>query len=431
MSVLDRIHDYLRFGSVLGLSRMEELLRRLGDPHKGMRVIHVAGTNGKGSICRYVYDMLREADYRVGLYTSPYLEVFHERIERNAQYITDEELERYGSQVLDEADKMAEEGLEPPTEFEVVTAIAFLYFKKTGCDFVILEVGLGGTGDSTNVVEAPLCSVIASISMDHMDRLGNTIPEIAAEKAGIIKNGCPVISAAENPEAKAVLRKTATDRKAPFFDATLIETSVSSLSVDGCYFDAEILGKNYIGIQISMAGEHQVKNAVAALYVITLLNQQGKVYVTDEQIRRGIQKARQIGRFEVLGQDPYVVIDGAHNEDGARSLEETVKSRFDGMKILMLTGMLADKDVSGILDHFCRITDRFIVTQPDNPRAMTAEELSARIRERGCETETFECPEEAVERALSQKDRYDVILAAGSLYLIGKIRRQIIDKVRI
>ncbi len=189
MDAISKIHEFLRFGTVLGLERMNALLSKLDNPQEDLKVIHVAGTNGKGSVCRYIYEALREAGYRTGLYTSPYLEVFNERIEMDGAYISDEDLEQLTNRVLEKVEEMTAEGLESPTEFEVVTAIAFLYFSEKKADYVVLEVGLGGRGDSTNVVKKPLASVITSISLDHTDRLGNTIGEIAAEKAGIIKEG--------------------------------------------------------------------------------------------------------------------------------------------------------------------------------------------------------------------------------------------------
>ena len=430
MNILDRIHEYLRFGSVLGLERMNTLLDKLGNPQDGLKVIHVAGTNGKGSICKYIYEVLRAAGYRVGLYTSPYLEVFNERIERNGEYISDEDLEKYGSMVLAKADEMVEEGLESPTEFEVVTAIAFLYFKKKGVDYAVLEVGLGGRGDSTNVVKAPLCSVIASISLDHTDRLGSTIAEIAFEKAGIIKDGCPVICGAADPDAKAVLRKTATDHQAPFFDATLIQAEPNGEDVTGTYFDTEILGKNYVGIGISMGGAYQVENAVSALYALTLLQQQGKVSLTDEAIRTGMKKAKQIGRMEVLAEDPWVIIDGAHNPDGSRRLAESMEEWFAGKKIRMVTGILADKDVEDVMDNFRRITGDFVVTEPPNPRKLDAEKLAAKLREKGATCTVCADPSEAVRTAMADRENYDLVLFAGSLYLIGQIRKEIIDALQ-
>lgn len=430
MKALERVHSYLTFGVVLGLDRMEVLLGKLGHPEECLDVIHVAGTNGKGSICRYVYEALREGGYHVGLFTSPYLEVFNERIEYDGAYIADDDLEEIANLVCDKADEMKAEGYESPTEFEVVTAMALLYFARKGCDYVVLEVGLGGRGDSTNVVKHPLCCIIASISLDHMDRLGETIPEIAFEKAGIIKRGCPVVVNTERPEALAVFRKRAHELNAPLFDATLVQPRVKRQDAFGSLFDVEILEHNYKGVELTMAGAHQVSNAVAALYGLTLLIEQGKLELTTREIKTGFRRARQIGRFEILGRDPYVIIDGAHNEDGARRLAETIRQDFAGRDILMVTGILADKAVEDVLDHFLTITDNFIVTEPVNDRKLEAERLCARIRERGAQARACSDPFTAVKTALEEKEQHDLILFSGSLYLIGAIRGAIIDELR-
>lgn len=427
MKAIDRIHEFLRFGSVLGLDRMNELLARLGDPQEGLEVIHVAGTNGKGSICRYIYEMLRAGGYHTGLFTSPYLEVFNERIELDGEYITDEEIETYGQMVIEKADEMVRDGLESPTEFEIVTALAFVYFQQKGCDFCVLEVGLGGRGDSTNVIKQPLVSVIGSISYDHTDRLGSTIPEIAFEKAGIIKDGCPVVIATERDEARAVFRKVATDKKAPLFDSTRSEVKIIRESLNGCCFTVSVLDELYRSMEISMAGRYQVNNAIAALYAITILRQQGKLDLTNREIREGLKNARQIGRMEVLSTDPYVIIDGAHNPDASLRLKESMQKYFVDNNILMVIGILADKDVDEVLHNFRDITDSFIVTEPPNPRKMSAEELSGKLRELGADCEAIADPFEAVRAAAARKNDYDLILFTGSLYLIGSIRRSIID----
>ena len=239
MDAISRIHGYLKFGIVLGLTRMNRLMEKLGNPQDALDVIHVAGTNGKGSVCRYVYEVLREAGYHVGLYTSPYLEIFNERIEFDGKYISDDELENVATTVCDAADAMLADGIDPPTEFEIVTAIAFLYFRQKGCDYVVLEVGLGGRGDSTNIVKRPLCSVITSISKDHTDRLGETIPEIATEKAGIIKENCPVVVGSEDEEAKAVFRKKANEMNAPMFDAARTARNIKREDMDRSLFRSE------------------------------------------------------------------------------------------------------------------------------------------------------------------------------------------------
>ena len=421
MDAINKIHEFLRFGSVLGLERMNALLEKLGNPQDGLAVIHVAGTNGKGSICRYVYEVLQAAGYQTGLYTSPYLEVFNERIEFDGSYISDEDLDRCTEAVLAKAEEMVEEGKESPTEFEVVTAIAFLYFKEQKADYVVLEVGLGGRGDSTNVVKHPLASVIASISFDHTDRLGDTIPEIAFEKAGIIKAGCPVISGTDREDAREVFVKRAAELNAPFYDARQLPYKIKEQTLEGYGFETEILGQKY-DIEISMLGSHQIQNALAALYAIVLLSDQGKVTVTTEAIQEGFRKAKQIGRFEIMGRNPFVIIDGAHNPDGSKALKEAVLRHFDGKRILMTVGILKDKEIDQVLDNFLAITEDFVVTEPDNPRKLPAADLAKLITAKGGNCIIIESPKRAAEYAAQRYAEYDLLLFAGSLYLIGEMR---------
>ncbi len=421
MDAINKIHEFLRFGSVLGLERMNVLMEKLGNPQDELKVIHVAGTNGKGSICRYVYEVLQAAGYHTGLYTSPYIEVFNERIEFDGAYISGEDLNRYTETVLAKAEEMVKEGEESPTEFEVVTAIALLYFKEQKADYVVLEVGLGGRGDSTNVVKHPLACIIASISLDHTDRLGETIPEIAAEKAGIIKAGCPVISVTDREDAKEVLIKKAAELDAPFYDVQKIPCEVIRQSRDGSRFEAEILGKEY-DIIISMAGLHQVQNALAALYAIALLDDMGSIAVTMDEIWDGFENAKQIGRFEILQKNPYVIIDGAHNPDGSKALRELVNNRFTNMKILMTVGILQDKDVDEVLDNFLAITKDFVVTEPDNPRKMPASDLAEMLTAKGGNCTIIESPKDAAEYVKQRYEEYGLLLFAGSLYLIGEMR---------
>lgn len=421
MDAISKIHEFERFGSVLGLERMNVLLAKLGNPQDELKVIHVAGTNGKGSICRYVYEVLQTAGYKTGLYTSPFIEVFNERIEFDGKYISDEDLNRYTEVVLAKSKEMVEEGDESPTEFEVVTAIAFLYFKEKKADYVVLEVGLGGRGDSTNVVKAPLASIIASISLDHTDRLGETIPEIAFEKAGIIKAGCPVISSTDREDAKEVFRKKSAKLGAPFYDAQQLSYEIKDQTLEGYCFETQIFGQRY-DIEISMVGRHQIQNALAALYAIVLMNREGTIAVDLEAIKRGFKKAKHIGRFEIMRRDPFVIIDGAHNPDGSKALQEAVLKHFAGKRILMAVGILSDKEVDEVLDNFLAVTEEFVVTEPANPRKMTAEELSKKITAKGGKCIIMESPRDAIEYVKTRYGEYDLILCAGSLYLIGEIR---------
>ena len=424
-SAIDKIHEFQRFGSILGLERMNSLLKLLGNPQDELKIIHVAGTNGKGSTCRYIYSVLQVAGYRTGLYTSPFLEFFNERIELDGKYISDDDLAEYTDRVLKCAEIMVAQGEQSPTEFEVITAIAFLYFKEKGCDFAVMEVGLGGRGDSTNVCKSPLISVITSISYDHTDRLGNTLAEIAAEKAGIIKEGCPVVTSAEADEALTVIEEKAAECGSMYFETRHIPYTVRAKSLEGISFDTVIQGVPFENIELSMLGEHQIKNAICALSALNILEEQGDVALHRDAIYRGLKAARQTGRFEVMSakdEKPIVVIDGAHNPDGASALRKAVNEYLTGKKILMVTGMLADKDTGSILKEFTAITDSFISTEPENPRKMDAESLKAGIEAMGADCESFPECREAVKAAAERGKNFDAVLYAGSLYMIGAIR---------
>lgn len=459
----ERIGEFLRFGSRLGLERMTALMHKLSDPQDDLNVIHIAGTNGKGSTARYIYESLIEAGYSTGIYTSPFIEKFNERIEADREMISDEDLESCTDVVLEKVAEMTDEGLESPTEFEVVTAVAFVWFKKIGCDAVVLEVGLGGRGDSTNIIKKPVISVITSISYDHMDRLGSTIPEIAAEKAGIIKTACPVVVSTERDEAMDVFRMKAAELGAPLYDALMITKSdIKELRPDGAVFDLTTSvrkvgacpGPEETGdtaaaddapciirdLEISMGGQHQVTNAAEA---VTALLIQKKFEVSEDAIRRGMARAKQPCRFEVLHKpgasrqdtedkprrhasrqpEPWIILDGAHNKDGAVKLHESVSRFFPKANILLVCGILKDKDVSGILDEFVAIGTDFIATEPENDRKLSAYDLAKEIHERGSLVYEVPKPENAAALAMSVARGYDVVLFTGSFYLIGKIRK--------
>lgn len=424
-AAIEKIHKFERFGMILGLERMNSLLKLLGNPQDDLKIIHVAGTNGKGSICRYIYSVLQAGGYKTGLYTSPFLEVFNERIELDGKYISNEDLAVYTDRVLKCVETMTQRGEQSPTEFEVVTAIAFLYFKEKGCDYAIMEVGLGGSGDSTNVCKAPLISVIASISYDHTDRLGNTLAEIAGEKAGIIKEGCPVVTSAEAPEALEVIERKAEELGCMYFETRHVPYAVKSQDLGGSVFDVNIQGVTYENLEISMLGEHQIKNAICALVALSIIEERGDVSLHRDDIYKGFKAAKQIGRLEVMSAQekvPVVIIDGAHNPDGAASLRKAMKEYMPDKKILMVTGMLADKDTESILREFTAITDRFIATEPENPRKLDSESLKDKIEAMGASCESIPDCREAVKAAAERGKDFDAVLYAGSLYMIGAIR---------
>ena len=434
IDVIDKIHEFNRFGSVLGLERMNILLEKLGDPHKDLRVIHVAGTNGKGSVCKFLEEGLSSCGYNVGLYTSPFIECFNERIRLGEKNISDEDLEGFSMKVLSAAEEMVAEGDDSPTEFEVVTAVALLYFAEKEADIVILEVGLGGKGDSTNVVDKPLICAICSVSYDHMDRLGNTIEELAADKAGIIKPSVPVISNVDNHAAAAVIARTAYEKESRLYDISDIKPEIFDKSLFRQFVTMEIYGTDYSNVEISMVGRHQSENLKTALSVIEVLRKSGEIKVERSLLYEGLKKAVQPGRFEVLKKGseetgtPVVIVDGAHNEAGAYALCDTMKENFRDKKILLVTGMLADKQTDKILKAFIDITHDIIATEPDSPRKLKTDELAAQIRRMGIEPIISDDVEDSVRLAISIWKNYDVVLFAGSLYLIGHVRRMLKDE---
>ena len=427
---IDRISEYLRFGSRLGLERMEKLLTMLDNPEEKLPVIHVAGTNGKGSVCRYIYEVLLANGYRTGLYISPFLQVFNERMEVDGNQITDSELDKYTNLVLSKVEMMIKNGEESPTEFEIVTAIAFCYFKDKDCDFVILEVGLGGSGDSTNVISKPVLSIITSISYDHMDRLGNTLEEIAGEKAGIIKSGVPVIVNVEDESAAKVIARKAYERGAPLYDVTRFDYRNISRDLNGQSFDTEIYGTDYRQVFIKMLGLHQIHNAMTALTALEILRREKRISVSKDAFYQGMAKAMQPGRFEVFGAKPFIILDGAHNQGGAESLLETVGEFFLDSRVLMVVGILADKDVDAMIESFSQISDEFIVTEPLSPRALSAKDLESRLLEQNKSVVAIPDMEEAYNYAVkkAKNESWDVLIFGGSLYLVGKIREMICNE---
>ena len=428
-NAIDKIHEFDKFGSRLGMERMNVLLEKLGDPHKELQVIHVAGTNGKGSVCKYLEEGLAACGYNVGLYTSPFIEKFNERIRLGGRDISDEELDIYTERVLSAVREMVEEGCDSPTEFEVVTTIALLYYKEKKADITILEVGLGGRGDSTNVVPKPLICAITSISYDHMDRLGNTLGEIAADKAGIIKPGVPVISNVDAPEAARVIAKAAYEQGSRLYDVSKIKFEISEQTPFSQKVSMELYGTDYSDVTTTMTGRHQGENLKTALAVIEVLRKERKIKVERSRLYEGLKKAVQPGRFEVLSRDesnpPVIIIDGAHNEAGAGALQETVNKYFAGKRILLITGMLADKQVEEILKHFVKITEDIIITEPDNPRKLSVDKLDGKLKEMGISPIKASDAAEAVSKARSIWNDYEAVVFAGSLYLIGDVRRVI------
>jgi dihydrofolate synthase/folylpolyglutamate synthase len=426
-----RITALARFGWKLGLERMRALCAALGDPQDALRVIHVAGTNGKGSVCRYLYEVLRAHGHSAGLFTSPGIGDFRSRIEADGAWIAEDELELCTDTVMAGVGAMDPD--DPPTEFEVLTAVAFVYFKSKDLDFVILETGLGGRLDSTNIVPRPLVSAITQIGLDHTDYLGGTIGEIAAEKAGIIKKGCPVVTSAEGDAARVIARR-AYGLGAPLIGASekTIPALIAAEDIGGTTFSCNIRGTRYDNIRISMPGRHQVRNAVCALAVFDVLRR-GKLITSDsEALRGGMKTARLPGRFQVVSgaepdnDCPIVIFDGAHNPEGAAALSAAVQLLLPGRRILALVAAMRDKHADGILKEIQGWTDAAVFTETSNGRSMPARELASRwqaLNEAPDGAVAIADPREAYGAALKTAvaECYDALVVCGSLYLISDL----------
>lgn len=416
---IDYIENTGKFGINLGLQRIKRLLSFLGNPEKDLKVIHVGGTNGKGSTVTFISSVLKSQGCRVGIYTSPYIERFTERIRINDDEISEEDVARLIDEIRPLVDRLVEEGLEHPTEFEIITACAFKYFKEKQVDFVVLEVGLGGSFDATNVVD-PLLSVITTISYDHMNILGDTLSKIAFEKAGIIKKGKPVVIYPQEKEAMFMLLDAAGNKGAKVYLVEDMKYEVKNDTVDGIVFD--VSGWNsYKDLKIRMLGQHQVMNAMTALLAIEVLRIEG-YKVDDSAIYKGFESARWPGRFEILHKSPYIVLDGGHNVQGIQVLVNAVKKYFNGRQITIVCGMLRDKNYPDMVKGLTEISDTFITVKPDSPRALTAEELKNVIEGSGKTAIAAESVEDAVKIGLESTKHDDVLLFCGSLYMIGHAR---------
>lgn len=408
-------HSLLTFGMMPGLERIKTLLERLGNPEKSLRCIHIAGTNGKGTVCSFLASVLKEAGYKTGLYTSPYIVDFRERIRVDGEMISENELDDVTETVKREIEKLRSEDV-VITEFEAVTAAAFLYYKNVGCDFVVLETGLGGRFDATNVIERPLASVITSISLDHIKILGNTVAEIAYEKCGIIKNGCPVVTnSAQLPDVLKVIKEQAQVK-----NSVLDVADVSAVTV----LDETIKGSNIFcsgrSVFVPFPGKHQTQNCITALTVIDLLKGQG-IAISEKAIREGIAKTRNPARCEVVSENPLVILDGCHNEDSAKALCSVIKKHLQDKKITAVMGMMQDKDIDNVLMLLLPHFDRVLTVPVSNPRAISPEELAEKITRLGGNAKPCDNAVTAYKEAFNGIDKDEVLLVCGSLYLCSDI----------
>lgn len=404
------IENYTWSTTRLGLDRTRKLLYKLGDPQKRLKFVHVAGSNGKGSTCAMLDSILRAAGYRTGLYTSPYIQDFCERMRVDGENIPGETLARLTERVKDIADAMEDH----PSQFELVTAIAMQYFLEAGCEIVVLEVGMGGALDSTNAIDAPEVAVITNLALEHTEYLGHTLAEIAATKGGIIKRGCSVVAYPNAPEVTDVIEGICRGQDAPLIWADFDAIRPVSDSLDGQVFDYV----NQIGLQIPLLGAHQRKNAAMAVTVVDALRARGWK-IEDQAVREGLAATKWPARFEVLHRAPLFLLDGGHNPQCAEALAACVEKYLPGEKPVFLMGVLADKDFDAMLETVLRLGRRFICLTPENPRALSAEELCAAIREKGGEAEAAKNTPDGIRLALQSGAP---VVAFGSLYLAGAIR---------
>lgn len=420
---LEYISQTNKFGIRLGLENIGKLLELLGNPQETLNIIHVAGTNGKGSVCSFISNILRESGYKVGLYTSPYLETFTERIRVNGENIPQEDVARIITLIKEKIEVMVSQGYAYPTEFEVVTAMAFYYYSEQKVDFVALEVGLGGRYDATNIITKSLVSVITSISLDHTGILGDTIEKIAYEKAGIIKENGVVLVYDQTDEAKDVIKSVCKEKKAKYIEVNFDNINIKKSDINSQVYDCNVMGEVYNNLEIMLIGEHQINNSILAMSVLKYLKDTKKLdNVSEEYIRKGLITTKWPGRIEKIKESPIFIIDGAHNEDGAKSLAKALDKHFKGKKLTLLIGMLEDKDIDGVLDILMPKFSKVVTTTPNNPRAINSDILKEKILKYVSDVTSKHEIEEAVNYTLETSNKDDIIISAGSLYMIGMVR---------
>ena len=418
------LDEVSKYGSVLGLESMRELLHRLGDPQNELKFIHISGTNGKGSVLAYLSTILSGAGYRTGRYISPTLFSYRERIQVDGEYIEKESLARHVTAIAAAAEDMQKAGLPSPTVFEIETALAFLYFKEKRCDIVTLEVGCGGLLDATNVITTTVMEVIASISMDHTDLLGDTLAKIAAQKAGIIKPDTMVVSAQQKSEAAQVIEDTCKEQH-----CTLQMVDESKIS--NVHYGAEgqtFSYKTWENVAISLAGSYQIKNAALALEGVEALRKLGYA-LSDQQVREGLLHTAWRGRFTTLRRDPTVIIDGAHNPAAALELKESLERYFPGKTLYFVMGMFKDKDYAQVIDLTAPLARHIITVEtPGNPRALPARELAEAVGKVNPSVEWADSVAHGVEKALAMAGKEDAVIVFGSLSFLGEAADAVNEK---
>ena len=394
-----------RITDFLSLDAENALLERLGNPHMDLKYVHVAGTNGKGSTSTFIATILQEAGIKVGCFTSPFLYACNEMYKVNGIDISNEAFAEIFSEVKSVYDELAAEGIYP-SEYEIYTVMSFIYFKKMACDIVVMEVSMGGRVDTTNVIPAPLVSVITPISYDHMSLLGNTLTEIATEKAGIIKPGTKVVSAIQEPEVKAVLSKVCRENDVEL--NYISKPALVSRNLKGQEFMVAEFGSRF---STQLLGTYQIYNASLAILAVEKLKECG-YRVSDRDLVYGVKNTKWFGRFSVMDKDPVVIVDGGHNRQGAAVLAESLRAYFPEEKVTFVLGMLKDKEIDIMLDELLPLAKEVFTVEVPNPRTLSADDLAEKIIARGVKAQTF-----TGVNISELEDEADIICVAGSLYL--------------
>ena len=415
---LQYIHSVSWMGTIPGLERVRELLERMGNPQRGMKVVHIAGTNGKGSTAAMLASVLTRAGYRTGLYTSPYIMRFNERIQVDGEQIPDAEICALAEFVRPHAEAMAQH----PTEFEIVTAIGFEYFRRRQCDIVVLEVGMGGEWDATNVVEDTEAAVLTNIGLDHTRVLGGTVWEIARTKSGIIKPGRPCVLYHQQASVEMVVEEACRDLCAPLAKVDFDALVPIADGLGGQRFD----WRDIKGLCLPLLGAHQLRNACTALTTLMVLRGRGW-NIPETAIREGLASVTWPGRFQLLLNKPLFIVDGGHNPQCLQALQDALRRYLPGRRIVFLNGCMADKDYAGMFDYLLPFAQEFVTVTPANPRALPAEDLAAHLAGRGERATPCATVAEGVQTALRKAGPDGVVCACGSLYMIGEIANAVDD----
>lgn len=413
---LEKIHSLLSLGSRPGLDRMRKFMDRLGNPQNNLCYIHVAGTNGKGSVCAMLSSVLVAAGYKTGLFISPYITDFRERIQINNRMIDKEVLAQAVEETFPVLEQLRSEGT-VITEFEYVNALQFYIHSRERCDVVVLETGMGGLLDCTNIIPPPLCAIITTIGLDHTAVLGDTLEEIAVQKCGIIKEDSAVVASAQCKEVMAVIEKTAHERRVPLMQSQSVSAEVLRADLRGTLFRS-----NGAELQIRLAGAHQLDNAKAVLAALQYLRLNDLLSITDASVRNGFFAAANPARLQLLRDDPIVLLDGAHNPNGAEALRAALRSFLQGKRLFAVNGMLADKDIDSVIGLFDGMFDSVFTVPVDNPRAISAQQLAEKWTAHCSRVQACDDPGQGVELAIESAKASDgAAVIFGSLYLAGEI----------